>query len=135
MHRATIAVLTGTAVLAGCALTPSRPVGARIVVLPSRQLRITTIRAEDRTTFVSVRGRVARRGMMTGPVWGLLHLEAWGPQGMLACHDTNWTQLSRRRLPASFFSATIQARPSQVEEIRISHETASHRPCSTGPRP
>lgn len=120
-------ILAVVMLLGGCATTPSRPVAARVVVLPSKQLRISGVSAEDRAASVLVRGRVARRSMMPGPVWGHLHIEAWGSQGLLTWKDTRWSQLSKRRLPTSFFSTTLRAAPVQVEEIRISHLTASHR--------
>ena len=125
--RRSIAFLACAAVLTGCATTPSRPVASRVVVLPSKQLRISGVSAEGRVASVLVRGRVARRSMMPGPVWGHLHVEAWGSQGLLAWKDTRWSQLSKRRLPTSFFSTTLRAAPAQVEEIRVSHVTASHR--------
>ena len=133
MRSLSVVASTGAAVLAGCAPTPTRPLAARIVVLPSRQLVISTVRAEDRATFVLVRGHVGRRGMMSGAVWGHLHLEAWGAGVMLACADTRWTQLRRRRLTYSFFSAAIQAAPSQIDQIRVSH-ASSNDPCPAGIR-
>ena len=134
MHRSSVAALTGAAVLAGCAPTLNRPATARIVVLPSRQLTISSVQAEDRTTFILVRGHVERRALGGGPVWGHLHLEAWGEGAMLACADTLWSQLRRRRLTYSFFSAAIQAPPSRIDEIRISH-ASSNDPCPSGMRP
>lgn len=134
MHGLSVATITGAAVLAGCASTPVRPASARIVVLPSRQLTMSNVQAEDRSTFILVRGHVRRRGMMSGPVWGHLHLEAWGAEGILACEDTRWTQLRRRRLTYSFFSAAIQAQPSRTQEVRISHVTTSDDPCPAGIR-
>ncbi len=134
MRRSSVVALTGAAVIAGCAPALSRPAAARIVVLPSRQLVVSTVRAEDRATFVLVRGHIGRRSMMSGEVWGHLHLEAWGARRMLACADTRWSQLRRRRLTYSFFNAAIQAPPSQIDEIRISH-ASSNDPCPSGMRP
>lgn len=124
--RRSIPFLVCAAVLMGCVTTPSRPVAARVVLLPSKQLRISGVSAEERATSVLVRGRVARRSMMPGPVWGHLHVEAWGSQGLLTWKDTRWSQLSKRRLPTSFFSTTLAAAPSQIQEIRVSHVTAAH---------
>lgn len=134
MRRSSAVAWTGAAVLAGCAPTLSRPATARIVVLPSRQLTISTVRAEDRATFILVRGHVGRRAMTRGAVWGHLHLEAWGGRAMLACADTLWTQWHRRGLTYSFFRAAIKAPPSQIDEIRISH-ASSNDPCPSGMRP
>lgn len=127
MRRAIITLPVGAGVvLSGCATTPT-PLPARILVAPSQQLRISAVRAEARGTSVRVSGRVARRSMVTGPVWGHLHIEAWSAQGLLAWKDARWSQLSRRRLPTSYFGTTLPVAAAQVQEIRISHVTASHR--------
>lgn len=127
MRPTAMAISLGAGVaLSGCATAPAL-VPSRILVEPSRQLSISSVRAEDLGTSVRVFGRVARRSMMSGPVWGHLHVEAWGAQGLLAWKDTRWSQLSRRRLPTSYFGTTLPVPASQVQEIRISHVTAAHR--------
>lgn len=127
MPRASIAALIAAVTLVGCATMGGRPSDTRIVVLPSKQLRVSSVTAEDRAASIAIRGRVARRSMTRAPVWGHLHVEAWGPQGLVAWKDARWSPLSKRRLPASSFGTTLQVAPAEVVEIRISHVTARHR--------
>lgn len=127
MRAASSAALAGAVTVAGCAMAASRLVPAEVVAPLSKQLRISAVRVEDRTDRIVIQGRVERRSMISGAVWGHLHIEAWGAQGLLAWKDTRWTQLSKRRLPSSSFSTTLPVASAQVKQIRISHMTASHR--------
>lgn len=119
--------------LGGCVTAPREPVAARVDVVPSRQLVIRNVRVESGGSSTRVSGRVSRRSLLPGPLWGSIHIEVWGSRGLLAARDTLWSRLSRRRLPSSHFFAELSAPPGEVEEIRISHVPRSHRhPCSAG---
>ena len=84
------------------------------------------------STFV--RGRVARRSPLAEPVWDRLRVAASGKRGVIVARDSYWSRLSTRRsLPSSYFSTGPAVLPGEVEHIRISHVTGSHRhPCSAG---
>ncbi|TFI59782.1 hypothetical protein E2493_02790 [Sphingomonas parva] len=119
--------VAAVALLAGCATTPPAPAGARIVVSPSRQLKITNVQAERRPSSILVTGRVGRRPATRTSVWGHLHVEAWGERGLLKCADTRWTLLRKSRLPTSWFRTKLEVAPEDVNEIRISHVPAAER--------
>lgn len=119
--------------LEGCATALRELVAARVQVVPSRQLVIRDVQVASGGSSTRVSGRVSRRSLLRGPVWGRIHIEAWGSSGLLAARDTSWSRLSKRRLPSSHFFAELSAPPGEVEEIRISHVVGSHRhPCSAG---
>ena len=120
------------ALLAGCTAVPPRPVPARLVVVPSNRLLIRSVAADEGGSSIRVTGRVSRRTMIPGPIWGHLHIEALGPDGPVVWTDARWSQLSQRRLPTSAFSADLRVTSAQVDEIRISHAPAHPRACQSG---
>ena len=109
--------LAGALVLAGCTTTPSKRLPARIVVVPSSQMKIGAVKAFERDSSVLVRGRFARRPF---PRRGYLDVEAWGAQGFLMRKHARWSR-SGRLVFRSNFSATLPVPATQVQEIRISY--------------
>ena len=133
MARVASLALPALLALGGCLTAPREPVAARVDIVPSPQLVIRSVQVESEGSSTRVSGRVSRRSTMPGAVWGSIHIEAWGSNGLLAARDTFWSRLSKRRLPSSRFFAKLSAPPLEVEQIRISHVTGSHRhPCSAG---
>lgn len=118
-RRFLLPVLLGAA-LAGCATTPPAST-ASVVVDPSRRLEIYEVTASSLGASILVRGRVKRRSVNPSPIWGHLHVEAWGGGVKLAQKDTRWQMLGRHRLPGSAFRAKLEVEPRLVEEIRVSH--------------
>jgi len=96
------------------------------MVTPSRLLKVSAVRVERRGGDVIVSGRVARRTMMRGAVWGHLHVEAVSRGAVVAWADTRWTQLSKRRLPTSSFSVRLPATDAPIDEIHVSHVQQGH---------
>lgn len=121
-----LAAVVFCAPLAACATTPAEPSTARLMVTPSKSLVVTSLRAERRDGFVVVRGRVARRTMMRGAVWGHLHVEAVSNGTVAAWADTRWSQLSKRRLPTSYFQVRLPATAAPIDEIHVSHVQQGH---------
>lgn len=126
MRKSVSVAVVGCALLAGCATMPLNPIAVRIVSAPSKTLVFTSVRAGVRGDVTVVRGRVARRTMMGGAVWGHVHVEALSGNTVLAWADTRWTQLARRRLPTSFFQAQLPTPAVPIDEIRVSHRPTGH---------
>lgn len=126
MSRGLQAAVFPCVLLSGCATVPASPSSAKIVVAPSRSLVFSGVRAEARADGLVVRGRVGRRGLMRGPVWGHIHVEAVSGSRTVAWVDTSWSQLARRRLPASFFQARLPDTPNNIDEIRVFHMPNGH---------
>lgn len=118
--------VAGCALLSACATTSAEPSNARLFVTPSKSLRVTSLRAERRDGVLVVRGRVARRSMMTGAVWGHLHVEAVSNGTVAAWADTRWSRLSKRRLPTSYFQVRLPATAAPIDEIHVSHVQQGH---------
>lgn len=112
--------------LAACVTTPSEPSRARLFTTPSKSLVISGLRAERRDGSEVVRGRVARRTMMRGAIWGHLHVEAVSNGTVAAWADTRWSQLSKRRLPTSYFQVRLPATAAPIDEIHVSHVQQGH---------
>lgn len=133
MRYSALTALAGLGALAGCATVPAPSVAARVVVVPSKQLEISAVRVQDNVSSVLVRGRVARRTIMPGAIWGHLHIEAWRGGERVTWADARWSTLSRHRLPTSGFGAMLAVPPAQIDEIRISHVATAHRrACQAG---
>lgn len=114
--------------LVGCATSFATPLSARLVVVPSRALVLANVRAERVQGTVMVRGKVGRRRLARGPVWGHLHVEALSASRVVAWANTRWSQLApRHRLPTSHFSVELPPSTAPIDEIRVSHASEGHR--------
>ena len=111
-----LACLTGAASLAGCAATPARPLATPVVLVPSNQMSIGSVKVEERDTSVLVRGQFARRPF---PPRGDLHVEAWRDQRLVTWRHASWRRY--RGVFRSYFSAKLPLSPPQIDEIRISY--------------
>lgn len=119
--------------LGGCGAARRKPVGPRLDVVPSRPRVIQRRQVERSRSSTGVSGRGSRRSLVLDPVWGQIHLGAWGSRGLLGARDTIWSPLGKRRVPTSPVSADLSGSPAEVEEIRISHVAGSRRHlCNTG---
>lgn len=111
-----LACLTGVALLAGCAATPKRLVATPVVLVPTDQMRVGSVKVEERDSSVLVRGQFARRPF---PPRGDVHVEAWRDQRLMTWRHANWRRY--RGVFRSYFSAKLPVSPTQIKEIRISY--------------
>ena len=111
-----LACLMGAASLAGCVAAPARPLATPVVLVPTDQMRVGSVKVEERDTSVLVSGRFARRPF---PPRGDVHVEAWGSQRLVTWRHANWRRY--RGVFRSYFSAKLPVSPTQIEEIRISY--------------
>lgn len=123
---ASAAAVAGAAAMTSCAPVPLRPASALIFVEPDRQVVISHVVAEEREQTMLVRGRFARRTLARGKVWGHLHIEAWGDEGVLTSTDVNWGSVRHNRLP-TYFRAMLSVSPEKVRQVRLSHAVVADR--------
>lgn len=126
MRAALAAPAVVVTMLAACTDTPRTPSRARIVILPSKSLVISQVRADivDRATIVQ--GHVARRALQGGPIPGHVHVEAVSGPLIVAWADARWNRLARRRFPASVFQARLPDTAFPLDQIRVSHVSVEH---------
>ncbi|TFI59797.1 hypothetical protein E2493_02885 [Sphingomonas parva] len=121
MRKWPVRILLLGLALPGCAAATAPQVGATVSTTSSRLLKITEAHIESRGNAILVRGRVERRSQQQRPVWGHLHLEAWGGGKLRGVKDSHWSVMGRYRLPGSTFRAKLDVPPEMVDEIRVTH--------------
>lgn len=127
MLRSLPLILVSGLALTACATSSATPLSSRLLV-PSRDLVVANVRAEQDSGVVTVRGNVGRRGLARGPVWGHLHVEALSASRVVAWADTRRRQLApRHRLPTSRFLVEFPSSTAPIDEIRISQPFKGHR--------
>lgn len=125
-HSAAFAAASAFA-MTGCAEAQLRPSDAAIVVEPSPVLKIDDVVLTEGRSTLLVRGKVTRRTMARGKVWGHLHLEAWDARGrLLTSKDVSLWRVRKDRTPAPF-NVTLPVLSKQVQEVRLSHVINSDR--------
>lgn len=116
--------LTVTLVTAGCAdLGTDTDITDTVLVerIDSPRARITVVRIRDHEGQLKVTGRLKRYHRRVGRIPGHLHVDAFGPNGLMVEQLTPDYVEINRKLGIAGFQQLFETHPDQVSTVRVMH--------------